>query len=196
MIFGKNFIKGLVVGLAGAVLALGLWGAGWLDTWEAKTWDWRAAFWAAPGPATDDIRLILLDQNSLDWAQSENGLSWPWPREVYAAVINFCRRSGARALAFDVLYTEPSKYGVEDDAAFGAAVSEFGYIAGAVFLGETSGSETRWPPNIPASRIKVTGLNQWLDLTGAKGIILPRATLPIPELARNAAVLCNVHLNP
>jgi len=70
-------------------------------------------------------------------------------RELYCAIVSYCRRSGAKALAFDVLYTEPSKYGVADDAAFGAAVKEFGRFAGAVFLGQTSGSLTRWPPGIP-----------------------------------------------
>jgi len=54
---GKKLIQGLVVGIGGAVLALSLWGLGFLETWEAKTWDWRATVLARPGRATDDIRI-------------------------------------------------------------------------------------------------------------------------------------------
>jgi len=193
---GKKLIQGLIVGIGGAVLALSLWGLGLLDTWEAKTWDWRATAMARPGRATDDIRIILLDQNSLDWAKEENGLTWPWPREIYGAIVNYCKRSGAKALAFDVLFTEPSSYGVEDDEAFGRAVSEFGRLAGAVFLGKNSGSETLWPSDMSAPDVKIVGLNKWLSKTTSHDIVFPRATLPIHELAQSTNILSNVHLNP
>lgn len=192
----KKPILGLGLGTAGAVLALSLWALGWLETIEAKTWDWRASFLARKGAATDQVVMILLDQKSLDWARIENGLSWPWPREVYGAIINFCRRNGAKALAFDVLFTEPSKYGVEDDVSFGKAVSEFGSFAGSLFLGDTTGSETRWPEEIPRPGFRISGLDGWLSQREAKRLVFPRATFPIPELSGNAAVLCNVHLEP
>ena len=115
-------------GLAAAAVALALWLPGALEDIEYRTWDWRVRLFARPGPATDDIALILLDQQSLDWGKKENGLSWPWPREMYAIVTDFCRRAGAKSLAFDVLYTEPSVYGVEDDASLGQAMAEYGRV--------------------------------------------------------------------
>jgi adenylate cyclase len=196
LLSGKKMIQGLIVGLGGAIIALTLWSSGLLDTWEAKTWDWRASALAEPGYATDEIRIILLDQNSLDWAKEENGLTWPWPREIYGAVINFCQRSGAKALAVDVLFTEPSTYGVEDDQVFGRAVSAFGRLTGAVFLGKNSGSETSWPEDVREPNINIEGLAQWLGKTASHDIVFPRATLPIPELAQNANILSNVHLDP
>lgn len=195
-IFGKKSIQGLIVGITGATLALSLWGLGLLDIWEAKTWDWRASVMAKPGKATDDIRLVMLDQNSLDWAEKEMGLTWPWPREIYGAIVNYCRRSRAKALAFDVLFTESSSYGVDDDAAFGNAASEFGRLAGAVFLGKQSGSLTRWPSQIPSPDFKINGLKNWLNHANSDDIIFPRATMAINELAMNSAVLSNVHLDP
>lgn len=193
---GRKFLLNMGVSLAGAALAVGLWSLGWLDTWEGSAWDWRAELLARPGLTTDDIRLILLDQNSLDWAKAENGLGWPWPRELYAAIVSYCQRSGAKALAFDVLFTEPSKYGVADDEVFGAAVSEFGRTAVAIFLGRTTGSEREWPAGFPEPRFKAEGLDEWLARTKPRGVSFPRATLIIPELAKNAAVLCNVHPKP
>ena len=195
-ISGKKVIQGLIVGIIGACLALSLWGLGLLDTWEAKTWDWRTSVLARPGKATDDIRLILLDQNSLDWAKDESGLTWPWPREIYGAIVSYCKRSKVKALAFDVLFTEPSSYGVEDDAAFGNAASELGRLATAVFLGKSSGSATRWPSEIPPPALKINGLKNWLNPQNSPEIAFPRASMPINELAFNSAVLSNVHLDP
>lgn len=193
---GRKFLPGLLIGLIGFVFALTPWSLNWLSSWEAKTWDWRATLLAGPGYATDDIRLILLDQNSLDWALKENGLTWPWPRELYGAIVNFCERSGAKAVAFDVLFTEPSKYGQTDDSAFGSAVAEFGHFAGTVFLGRSSGNARHWPPDLPLAKLKVSGLDKWLAEQQNTEIIFPRVSLPIPELARSAAVLCNIHLTP
>lgn len=195
-IFGKKSVQGLIVGITAATLALLLWGLGLLDTWEAKTWDWRASIMAKPGEATDDIRLIMLDQNSLDWAEREMGLTWPWPREIYGAIVNYCRRSGAKALAMDVLFTESSSYGVGDDATFGNAALEFGRLAVAVFLSKQSGSLTSWPSNIPLPEFKINGLKNWLNHTNSNDIIFARATMAIDELALNAAALSNVQLNP
>ena len=81
-IFNRKPVLGTVAGLTGTVLAVLMMMAGWLDTWEARTWDWRVRALARPGPASRDIVLILRDQNSLDWAQKENGLSWSWPRAI------------------------------------------------------------------------------------------------------------------
>lgn len=192
-----KLIKGLMVGAIGALIGFILWMPGWLDIWEAKTWDWRASLMSRPGNATSDICLILLDQNSLDWAKEENGLTWPWPRELYALIISYCQRNGAKSLAFDVLFTEPSAYGAEDDQKLGAAISEFGrFAAGSVFVGKNSGSETAWPPGLHSPQPDIAGLNQWLSTAGTEDIVFPRAAMPIPEVAKHAAALCNVHMNP
>lgn len=188
--------QGLAVGLAAAVMTLALWSLGWLNTWEAKTWDWRSRLLAGPGAASDDIRLILLDQNSLDWAFRENGLTWPWPRELYGAIVSYCQRSGAKAVAFDVLFTEPSKYGVTDDAAFSDAAKGFGRFAGAVFLGQSSGSITRWPADVPAPNLNINGLEDWLKANRPEKTTFYRASFPFPELAKSAAILGNIQSEP
>jgi adenylate cyclase len=195
---GKKLFRGLLVSLIGILLTIALWSIGWLDTWEAKSWDRWASFLAKPGKATDDIRVILLDQNSLDWAEKEEnlGLSWPWPREIYAAIISYCKQGGARALAFDVLFTEYSSRGVTDDEALGTAIADFAHFAGAVSLGKTSGSDTRWSNTFSSQKIEIRGLDEWLAQTDTEELIFPRASIPIPNVTQNSAVLCNVQLNP
>ena len=125
---------GLLIGLGAALVALVLWFTGLLHGWEAGTWNWRVRAFAEPGAHSDEVVMVLLDQASLDWGEQENGLTWPWPREVYAYLVDFCTRAGARTVAFDVLFTEPSGFGVWDDQALGEALARNGRFVGARFL--------------------------------------------------------------
>jgi adenylate cyclase len=193
--FDRKFLRGTALGIGSALIALLIWAVGWLEIWEAKTWDWRVLFLARPGKTTEDIRLILLDQKSLDWAAEEWGLPWPWPREVYAHLVNYCRRNKVKVLAFDVLFTEFSQYGVEDDAALGNALAEFPFFVAPLFLGDTTGA-SQWPADFPTPRLSITGLEEWLIQTNTKDLVLPRALLPISEIGQNAGLLCNVQHTP
>jgi adenylate cyclase len=189
-------LLGMLIGLAAAAAALALAIPGLLDGLEGRTWDWRVRLLARPGPASDQIVLIFLDQKSLDWAAEENALSWPWPRETYALVADFCRRAGAKALAFDVLYTEASAYGPWDDERFASAVAENGKVAAAVFLSRGEAGTRSWPDDVPEPDLSVVGLQRWLEESGPDGqraLQLAHATFPISELAVSADVLANVH---
>lgn len=192
----KRLIRGMMMGLTGAIISLCLWWVGWIETWEAKAWDWRVAHFARPEATSDQIRLILLDQKSLDWMYRENVVTWPWPREVYALIVDFCRRNGAKALAFDVLFTEPSKYGVADDASFGDALNRYGHAAGSIFIKEDSGRDKIWPKGLNPSSLQIEKVGQWLDARNRKGVVSDRATLPIAEVVNNSSVLCNVEQAP
>ena len=187
-------LQGLMAGLVGIFVALIPFLPGFFVRWEEKTWDWRVNLLAKPSPETPKIRLILLDQNSLDWAKTENGLSWPWPREVYNPIIQFCKRAGARSLAFDVLFTEPSKYGVADDQALASEIRRFPYFVSAVFLSQKEGSEKQWPSFASVPVWKIDGLQSWL--AQSRYDVFLRASFPVPEIAGASRVMGNVHLNP
>ena len=188
----KKLIYGALLTVCFTLPAMQLWSRGLLDRWEYTTWNWRVLARSAPGPATDDVKLIMLDQTSLDWASREMGLSWPWPREVYAPIVQFARRGGARALAFDVLYTEASAYGVEDDQWFGEAIREGPPFVAALFLGEGIGQYTEWRDGVPDPALPVAGLNEWLGDRDPAGVVMPRATFPIPEVTEHATMVADV----
>ena len=192
----KKLLQGLAASGIGFALALALWMPGWLDSWEGKAWDWRVNLLAHPGQATNKIRLILLDQNSLDWGKKENALGWPWPREIYNIILDFCRREGAKAVIFDVLFTEPSNYGVADDQSFGEAIKKGPPFVGSAFLSDTEGAESKWPASLQEPKIRIDGLIPWLKETGAGGGRSVQGVFPIPEIAANSAVLADTHLNP
>lgn len=191
----KKIGQGVVLGLVAAALALLAQQRGWLAGWEAATWAWRVRFFAQAGSAADQIRVILLDQASLDWGKNEHGLSWPWPRQVYAPLIQFCRRGGAKAVAFDVLYTEPSAYGVEDDAALGQAIAESSNFVGAVFLSNRTGDSTQWPSYVSSTAsLQIVVHEACRPLMD--GVSSERASFPIAEVASHAVLLGNVSDEP
>ena len=182
-------MRGLLVGLLAAVLCLGFQSLDWSDGWERACFDWQARLMAKPGEGTGQIRLIVLDQASLDWGLQENSLAWPWPREVYGVLAAFCERTGANSFALDVLFTEPSFYGVTDDLALAADLAQQGHAVTALFLGDHSGSYESWP--------ELAGGKRWGLPVADGGEQMPLATqalLPILELANSVAAFGNTHL--
>ena len=73
----------------------------------------RAA-WRTP---RSDIAIVAIDNRSL----AEAG-AWPWPRARHAALIDRIAAAGPRAIAYDVLFVEPTT--PEDDAKLGAAIAK------------------------------------------------------------------------
>lgn len=190
----KKIAYGLLAGALAAVGVAALDQTGLVSRWDNPLADWRARLLAKPSPATEQVKLILLDQESLDWGSKEQGLSWPWPREVYGPLLDYLKRNGAKTVAFDVLYTEPSAYGVADDEAFGAAIQRFGNVVGAVFLGAQTEQTVRWPDDAKPNPIEIKGLEAWLAAhpQAAADIVSPGAAFPVPELASQTVWLGNV----
>jgi len=184
----RKVLSGMAAGIIGAIIAMGLWSTGMLNSWEAITFDLRARALAQPGQATNDIRLILLDQKTLDWAKEEFGLGWPWPRQAYVPLVDFCYQADAASLTFDVVFTEPSVYGVSDDQALGEAFMRFGRVILPADFAKLDGSDEDWPRHAPLPTITTSGP---LRSDGANV-----ATFPIEELAARAAAIGNVNVSP
>jgi adenylate cyclase len=54
--------------------------------------------------APDDVVIVAIDEPSF----ARLALQWPWPRSVHARLTDRLRAAGARVIAFDVLFAEPS----------------------------------------------------------------------------------------
>ncbi|HQN18777.1 MAG TPA: adenylate/guanylate cyclase domain-containing protein, partial [Syntrophobacteraceae bacterium] len=192
----QKTLLGLAIGTGAALLALLLWTQGSLDRWEFATWAWRVEMLARPGPATSRVKIILLDQASLDWGKETNGWPWPWPRQVYGPIIDFCRRGGARTIIFDVLYTEPSVYGVADDELLAAAIRRAPSFVAPLSLGTEAGAATSWPSDIPGRSLRFTDAGrEWVSLA-LQDLTAPHCAFPIPEVAAGTTLLGNVMDDP
>jgi adenylate cyclase len=173
-------LRGILIGLIGGLTALFVWRLGWLESWEAPTWTWRARFFAKRENPSPQVKLILLDQASLDWAQQENDWGWPWPREVYSAISSFCARGGAKVLCLDLLFTEPSVYGVSDDETLGAALRN---DLPTVLAVQPGGSRQTWPQYAPRPDLKI----DMPTITGSENLMFP-----VQEVASGAVAMGHV----
>lgn len=124
----KIWIRSLIVALVCFALTLSLYIAGVFSFFENKTYDRRMVFASKYISACDDISFIIVDQDSIDWAKENYGWGWPWPREAYAHMIDFISAGNASSIAFDIIYTEPSIYGQQDDQALALAEKNSGKV--------------------------------------------------------------------
>lgn len=145
---------------------------------EYRTLDWRFRHFSDPSRRDPRIVLVMLDQASLDRFE-QDGVYWPWPRSLYAAALEFFKEAGARAVVFDLLFTSPSPYGVEEDREFGRALKKAGM---AVLAMETGSREDPLRPALPPERFA-------LDVLGDYGRPKGSVRLPVPELLAGAAFL-------
>lgn len=88
---------------------------------EARTWDWRLQFIANPTLHNPKIKIIAIDQRSLDYFARQEKIYWPWPRSLYVPVIEFLKHSGAQGVAFDLLFTDDAGR-VEEDTRLAEAL--------------------------------------------------------------------------
>lgn len=143
----------LCIGAAASLLSLIAGFSRLADLWELRTYDLRMQVTQSARPKPRHVALFYVDEDSLRSLEAQ-GIRWPWPRELYAGALAFCRAGGARAVVFDLFYSEDSVYGVDDDAAFAAGVSEGPPSHFVLFLSDRDGpADPREAAVIAKSRI-------------------------------------------
>jgi adenylate cyclase len=180
----------------GALIALLAWGltlglslTGLLTKYVLTTLDHLYRATPLP-PASGQVVVVTLGQADLDFFQKQ-GVSWPWPRQLYAPLIEFCQRGGARAVIFDVLYFEDSVYGSEDDQRLAQAMEASGRVVLPFFLTRAAkDTEPQIQGVISRASLPIKG-NPPPRLTNYRGM-----TTPIPPLLKAAAALGNVECGP
>jgi adenylate cyclase len=178
---------GLILAALALSLILDLSGA--IEPYRLKTLD--ALFRRVPLPAASpQVVVVTVDQPDLDFFKTQ-GVTWPWPRQLYAPLIDYCRWAGAKAVIFDILFTEASSRGPEDDQRLAQAAAAAGNVVLPFFL-----SRNAKPPNPSES-----------DLLKRAGLAIPGASprdqpayqaviTPIPPLLAAAGALGNVESRP
>jgi adenylate cyclase len=179
-----------VLALATMILALGLELTGLLEPYSLKTLDLLFRHVSLPS-ASADVVLVTVAQPDLDFFK-DRGVTWPWPRQLYAPIVDFCRRGGAKAVIFDILFTEPSSYGPDDDQRLAQALAAGGNVTLPFFLSRKEKSEAN--PEEPELLQKAE-----LAVPGRPPAGLPeyRSVLtPIAPLMAAAQALGNVECRP
>ena len=175
--------------LAVAFLALVLQVAGLIEPYRLLTLD--LLFRHVPLPqASPQVVVVTVDQADLDFFKNQ-GVVWPWPRQLYAHIIDYCRQSGARAVIFDIVFFEPSSYGAEDDTRLAQSAAAAGNVTMTFFL---SREEKAANPS-EADLLAKAGLN----IPGRRPRGLPpyrSVVTPIPPILEAAQALGNVESSP
>jgi adenylate cyclase len=104
-------LPGLAVGLVAA--AAGLHRSGAVERMEKVSYDARAARAAAAQPASRDVALVTVDDDTLRLA----GGTYPLPRGALAAIVEEARRAGAKVVALDLLLQDPLEGSLADENA-------------------------------------------------------------------------------
>ncbi len=188
----RKIFGAAIVGLAAVVIVLVAAMTDLVQTWELKTYDARMSLAVKfSAEKSDDVVLFYVDEPSLEYFKKMN-VSWPWPRELYPMALDFCRRGGAKAVVFDLFYSEPSVYGVQDDETFANGVMQG---PPSYFVLFTSGNQGEEDPRLPEVLQKGS-----IGLEGTPPDFLPDVgsfeSLPISPLIVAAAGFGNAEADP
>ncbi len=101
-------------------------------TVEGETLDWRMRVASGDRKPDSSVVIAAIDQNSLAFFQ-KNGVAWPWPREFYGILLDYLHEGGAKAVVFDMDFSQKDMDRVNVDAAgsdssFASGIRESGNV--------------------------------------------------------------------
>lgn len=171
-------VRSAIIAAACFFTAAVLYYAGIFTYFENKTYDRRMVFASRFKKPADEIFFIEVDQPSITWAQETYGWGWPWPREAYGRMLDFFSAGDAKSVAFDILFSEPSVYGEDDDEALARAEEESGIAI--------------MPLNIMIEYEDGSAAGSLAGGPSAKSEGRETAQFPVDSISKSAAFLGNV----
>jgi adenylate cyclase len=106
--------------------------------------------------------IVAIDEKSLKDITERLNFGWPWPRDIYAHILAYLQKAGARCVAIDLLFSDTSYYAgeLDDDTQFAAALDSATIPVVLATAVEPSGKPGRFTPPIkkPALFGAINGL--------------------------------------
>jgi adenylate cyclase len=127
----RSFLPVVVV-LLGFALGVGVSSLSPFRVLELKSLDLRFRLASHPEWADTTVVLVDVDQNSIDFFTAQ-GISYPWPREFYALLLEYLHDAGASTVSFDYFFDTPGIDMMEVDGAtsdreFADAIAKSGNV--------------------------------------------------------------------
>ncbi|MGZ3253451.1 MAG: CHASE2 domain-containing protein [Burkholderiaceae bacterium] len=94
----------------------------WDEHVQGSTYDWMVKHRLRTPDADRDIVIIDIDEKSLAQMSAEFG-SWPWPRDVFAAILTELESQKAQAIVFDILFSDTDRQHTEGDRVFSDVIA-------------------------------------------------------------------------
>lgn len=106
----QSRVRRRVPALFGAVLIIALLGhwAGAVGGLERVLLDFKKRLHAKPDPV-EAVVIVAIDESSLSAVRDAYRMSWPWPREFHALVLDYLAGAGASRVVFDLLLDAPDR---------------------------------------------------------------------------------------
>lgn len=181
----RRLAEGTAVGVTVSLLVTTAWVCGLFESTERVSYDQRCRWSADPSKADPRIVCVYIDEPSIARLKAD-GETWPWHREYYAGLVDFCRRGGAQAVVFDSLFLDPSPYGADDDRLFGESMKAAGNVVVALpFVSQATREKPRLPPG---ASLETHGTVAGRELGAFVSLIA--------EVSENAARLGDVTFTP
>ena len=165
----------LVIGLLSTIVVALLIALNVVSSIDRPALDIMFRHGSHPHRADTSVVIAAIDQKSLNFFDGQ-GFGWPWPRDFYSALLGYFKRGGAKAVIFDMDFSqkEVSRQNVdaeEADNMFADSIKMCGNVvlASTLIGGDTAGSRN------PISRIDFSQLagKSRLDVPDLKSAVLP-----------------------
>jgi len=115
----KKVLIGFSLGILVALLVSGAFWFGFFNTWQTKLTD-KLFLKSA---ARDDIVIVAIDDESLTALGQ-----WPWSRATHARAILNLSASQPKITGYDVIFSEVSSRGIQDDESLAGALSKLSVV--------------------------------------------------------------------
>ena len=131
----------ILIGILATVLSMLISRVGFFNNIEDRSIDWR---FKARGKVkiVAPVVIVAIDDESF----SQMPERWTWPRNFYAKAVRNLKKWGAKVVAFDVVYSEPTSSKPKEDEAFSQAIKEVNNIVLGMrflFTSDDKGDRTR-----------------------------------------------------
>lgn len=128
---------------------------------EYKTLDYGFRM-RPPKPIDPRLLVIVIDDKSLEVAGR-----WPWPRDYHALLLQTMAEHKPRAIAFDILFSEPDNTSTNADEMFARSAEDLGRVVFAAVANTTPGKPSQLPIPILRNAGATGFINAERDADGA-----------------------------
>jgi len=124
----KKFTISLLIAFAVFSITVAFYFRGYFEKPEFFVYDTKAKLFRSDKVPPKNIKVILVDDASLKALEGVAG-RWPWPRAIWADLLDFLSRGGAKVVLFDILFTEQTGRNEEaNDLALADATRDYGNV--------------------------------------------------------------------
>lgn len=157
---------------------------GGVDSLEHPVQDALVRAYSAGRAPDPDVVVVDVDEKSLAAVQKDLGAGWPWPRSLYADLLQGLYKQGPKALVFDIYFVDPDRVRPDNDRYFIQTAAPDPRVFFPMLRSEGAGTDDSQGPPLKAFPPQL-GFVQGPDSDPDAHVAM---VFPLPELAMTGRV--------